>query len=119
MCGEDDARPGRDLRDLVDEDSTALAEPVHDVAVVHDLVKRVDRPLLAVEDLVEHVDRTDDAGAEAAGLSQEDGVGHGVPLTIDATAHPCPVRGAVRRSERPELTRRTTVAPHGAPASRT
>ena len=61
------------LGEFLDELHAAAAEPVHHMTVVHDLVIDVDGLVGAdVQELVHHVDRHVDAGAEAAGIRKDD-----------------------------------------------
>jgi hypothetical protein len=69
---EDEQGAGRDLGRIVDEDGAALAQRLHHVAVVHDLVAHVDGRAEAVEGPLHDLDGTVDAGAEAAGAGEED-----------------------------------------------
>jgi hypothetical protein len=68
---DDDAALG-DLGDVVDERDPAGAEVVYDVEVVNDLVVDVNGCALDVQDLIDDVDGHVDAGAESAGVSEED-----------------------------------------------
>ncbi len=72
MGGEDRHRAGRDLVQLVDEHGAACAQVLHHVAVVHDLVPDVDRRAVFLQRPFDDLDRPLDAGAEAAGLGQND-----------------------------------------------
>ena len=63
---------GRHLVELLDEHRALLAQVVDDELVVHDLVAHVDRRAVALERALDDVDRAFDAGAEAAGVGEED-----------------------------------------------
>jgi hypothetical protein len=63
------------VRQLVHEHGALLAQPVHDVAVVHDFVAHVDRGAVHLERHLDDVDRAVDAGAEAAGSGEVERVG--------------------------------------------
>src|SRR5690606_10025160 len=58
--------------ELLDEDRTALLEVVDHVAVVHDLVAHVDRRAQRLDRTLDDLDRAVDAGAEAAGVGEQD-----------------------------------------------
>ena len=70
--GEDDGASRRDLVELLDEHRALLAQVVDDELVVHDLVAHVDRRAVALERLLDDGDRAIDAGAEAAGIGEQD-----------------------------------------------
>ena len=65
-------RAGRDLVQLVDEHRAARAQILDDVAVVHDFVTHIDRRAVFLQRPLDDLDRPLDAGAEAAGLGQDD-----------------------------------------------
>ena len=69
---EDGDAAGRDLVDLVDETRALGAQPLDDVAVVHDLVPDVDRRAVLFERALDDLDRAFDPGAETSRLSQHD-----------------------------------------------
>jgi hypothetical protein len=58
----------RDLVELLDEDG-ALAQALHDEAVVDDLVADIDRRAVLLERQLDDLDRPVDAGAEAARIA--------------------------------------------------
>ena len=58
----------RDLVDLVDEMRPFGAQPLDDVAVVHDLVADIDRRAIFFERALDDLDRAFDPGAETARL---------------------------------------------------
>ena len=70
--GEDGHRAGRDFVQLVDEHRAAGAQILDHVAVVHDLVTHIDRRAVFLQRPLDDFDRPLDAGAEAAGLGQDD-----------------------------------------------
>ncbi|GJM18004.1 MAG: hypothetical protein DHS20C14_02170 [Phycisphaeraceae bacterium] len=73
MGAEDDDLALGDVVDILDEDDAAALEPVHHVAVVHDLMEDMDGlARQEVEDLVHDIDRHADAGAEAPRVGQDD-----------------------------------------------
>ena len=71
---EDDDLALGNVVDVLDEDNAEVAEAADDMRVVHDLVVNVDRLALFadVEKLLHHVDRHEDAGAEATGIGEHD-----------------------------------------------
>src|SRR5690606_33849655 len=119
VSGEDDARALRHLLDRVDEDGAALPEAVHHVAVVHDLVERVDRRLLALEDLVQYVDRPHDARAEASRRREQQGMWHATTLrSIQCTEAVGELRPCYTVGLRPPPSTRTVVTPASAPTAK-
>ena len=72
MGGEDRHRAGRDLVQLIDEHGAAGAQVLHHVAVVDDLVADVDRRAVLLQRPLDDLDRPLHAGAETAGLGQDD-----------------------------------------------
>ena len=81
MRGEDDRGPCRHLVELVDEDRALGAQVAHDVGVVDDLVAHVDRRTELRERALDDLDRTVDAGTEAARLGEDD-IHHNTPITL-------------------------------------
>ena len=65
MGAEDHGAAVRDLGELVDEHGAAVAQALHDEAVVHDLVAHVDGRAEGVERALDDLDRAVDAGAES------------------------------------------------------
>src|SRR3546814_10256256 len=61
-----------DFVQLLDEDRAALLEVVDHVAVVHDFVAHVDRRAERLDRTLDDLDRAVDAGAEAAGIGEDD-----------------------------------------------
>ncbi len=74
--GEHHRAAGRDLRDAVDEHHAGTLERRHHGGVVHDLVVAVDGRREDPHHPGEGLDRHLDAGAEAAGLGQQDRLHH-------------------------------------------
>ena len=73
MGGEDHRRLGvRDFVELLDEHRALGLQALDHVAVVHDLVADVDRRAVALERLLDRIDRPHHAGAEAARGAQQD-----------------------------------------------
>jgi len=72
MRREQQHRPLRNLLDRVDEHDALAGEPFHDVLVVDDLVKHVDRLAVAAECGFQGFDRHVDPGAKAAGAGEKD-----------------------------------------------
>src|SRR5579875_405998 len=70
MGAEDRDIAGRHLVDLVDEDGSLGAQPLDDMAVVHDLVTDIDWRPVFFERALDDLDRSFDPGAEAPGLGQ-------------------------------------------------
>ncbi len=70
--GEDGHRARRDLVQLVDEHRATGAQVLHDVPVVHDFVTHIDRRAVFLQRPLDDLDRPLDAGAETAGLGQDD-----------------------------------------------
>jgi hypothetical protein len=68
---EDDVRALGDLLDLVDEDRALSLESRDDVNVVDDLLADVDGRAVVLEGLLDGDDRPVDAGAVAAGSSEQ------------------------------------------------
>ena len=69
---EDDRRAVRHGVELVHEHGSEAAQAIHDEPVVHDLVTHVDRRAEELDGAFHDVDRAVDAGAEAAGICEED-----------------------------------------------
>ena len=69
---EDQGRVFGSLVGLVDEDRSLLAQSVDDVSVVDDLVADVDGGPESFERPLDDLDGAIDAGAEAAGVGEED-----------------------------------------------
>ena len=72
MGREDRHRAGRDLVQLIDEHGAAGAQILHHVAVVDDFVTDVDRRAVLLQRPLDDFDRPLDAGAETAGLGEDD-----------------------------------------------
>src|SRR6266566_2542724 len=72
MRAEDDDAARRNLRQLVDEDRAQAFEPVDDELVVHDFVAHVNRRAELLQRQLDDRDRAVDAGAEAAGIGEND-----------------------------------------------
>jgi hypothetical protein len=75
---EDHRRAVRDGVQFLDEDRPQGAQPVHDEAVVHDLVAHVDRRAEQRDRALDDADGAIDAGAEAARIREQDL--HAAPL---------------------------------------
>ena len=76
MGGEDDGLLAMGLRDLVEflhEDRALGLQPLHDIAVVHDLMAHIDRGAIGLQRQHDDLDGTVDAGAKAARAAQPDG----------------------------------------------
>src|SRR5439155_21584457 len=84
--GEDDERAFRHVLLGVDEHGAPGLEVAHDMDVVDDLVPDVDRCAVLLEQLLDDVDRADDARAEAAGSRDEDSLAHASSLAARAKA---------------------------------
>ena len=69
---EDGDRAVGDLVQLLDEPGALGGEFLHDPLVVDDLVAHIDRRPVALERLLDDLDRALDAGAEAARLGEDD-----------------------------------------------
>src|SRR5262249_7142449 len=69
---EDDGAASGDLGELLDEHRALALQVVDDVLVVHDLVAHVDRGAVHRERLLDDADRALDAGAETAGVGEQD-----------------------------------------------
>ena len=69
---EDHGRAVRHLVELVHEHRTHAAQAVHHEAVVHDLVAHVDRRAEELDRALDDVDGAVHAGAEAAGIGEDD-----------------------------------------------
>src|SRR6185369_17717076 len=67
-----------DLVRLLHEDGALLAQLVHDVPVVDDLLAHVDRSVHDLERLLDDVDGANDPGAEAAQAGDQE------PVDLDA-----------------------------------
>ena len=93
----DEPRPVGDLVDFLDEDGALVAQLVHDVAVVDDLLAHVDGAVADLKGPVHHVDRAHDARAEAAQP------GHEELLDADGgrSSAPSPAEEAVEREGPP------------------
>ena len=72
---EDHGRAVRDLVEFLDEHGAEPAQPVDHEPVVHDLVAHVDRRAEQLERPLDDVDRAVDAGAEAAGIGEQNRMG--------------------------------------------
>ena len=70
MRAEDRHRARRHLVDFVDKVRALGAQPLDDVAVVHDLVADIDRRAVFFERALDDLDRPFDPGAKPAGLGQ-------------------------------------------------
>ena len=70
--GEDDGGLLGHLVERVDEDHTLLLKSFHHVAIVHDLVKHIQRRADERQRLVDGLHRHVYAGAEAAGVGEQD-----------------------------------------------
>ena len=79
--GEDGHRAGRDLVQFVDEHRAAGAQILDDMAVVHDFVTHIDRRAVFLQRALDDLDGPLHAGAEAAGLGQDD-ADHAVSLQV-------------------------------------
>jgi hypothetical protein len=72
--GREDHRPvRRTFVELLDEDGTQFAQPVHDILVVHDLVAHVDRGAPFLQRHLDDLDRTVHARAESARRGKVEG----------------------------------------------
>ena len=89
-------RAGRHLVELVDEDRALGAQVVDDELVVDDLVPHVDRRAELREGLLDDGDRAVDAGAEAAGIGQDDV--HQAPFAGTASTRRCRKLSRIRRA---------------------
>ena len=69
---ENHRRVVRHFVQLFDEHRAEAAQPLDDVAVVHDLVTHVDRRAEQLERALDDVDRAIDAGAETARIGEQD-----------------------------------------------
>src|SRR5690606_30575269 len=77
------------LVELLDEDRAALLEIVDHVAVVHDLVAHVDRRAEGLDGALDDLDGAIDAGAEAAGVGEDDiHGGHSTPAILSGSGRP-------------------------------
>ena len=81
MRAEDHRRAVGHLVEFLDEDRAALLEVVDDVAVVHDFVAHVDRRAQRFERALDDLDRAVDAGAETAGIGEDDVHGRDYPAS--------------------------------------
>jgi len=72
MRGKDDRGAIGYLVELIDEYRTELAQPFDHVDVVHHLVAHVDRRTEQVDGAFHDVDGAIDAGAEPAGVGEQD-----------------------------------------------
>jgi hypothetical protein len=72
MGAEDGNAAGRDLVELVDEMRALGAQPLDDVAVVHDLVAHIDRRTVFLDRPLDDLDRPLHPGAKAPGLREND-----------------------------------------------
>ena len=81
--GEDRHRAGRDLVQFVDEHRAAGAQILHHVPVVHDFVTDIDRRAEFLQRPLDDFDRPLHAGAETAGLGQDD-ADHGQFSPVDS-----------------------------------
>ena len=71
--GEDHRRLGvGDFGEFLDEDRALGLQALDHVAVVHDLVADIDRRAIALERLLDRIDRPHHAGAEAARRAEQD-----------------------------------------------
>ena len=77
--------PGRHFGQFLDEHRPLGAQVVTDELVVHDFVPHVDRRAEFFQGALDDGDGALDAGAEAAGVGEEDL--HGVPLSGQTTHH--------------------------------
>jgi hypothetical protein len=68
---EDQQRARRHVCRIFDEDGSLVAQFIHHVAVVDDLVAHVHRCTEALERNLDHFDRAVYAGAEAAGVREQ------------------------------------------------
>ena len=103
--GEHHRLPLRHLGLLLDEDGPALAQLLHHVLVVHDLLAHVDRRAVELEGALHGLDGPVDAGAVAAGGRQQKLVGCVEGITSEcrqqlASWSRRPRRGCARRSAR-------------------
>ncbi len=103
---EDDDRVRRHLVDIVHEVDALIPEAIHDVLVVHDLVKDVDRLVRTdIQELIDDVDGHVDAGAEAARIGEDQF--HGVSSSSRPSAffrqgrvhHVIPERASIANAE--------------------
>jgi hypothetical protein len=99
---------------VLDEDRALLTKPVHDVAVVHDLVDHVDRAAVDLERTLDDLDRPDHAGAKPLGCASSASMGSSAAATGPPLWSPRPPAPARRR---PPVCRVSAAAP--ATASRT
>src|SRR5881392_3882853 len=65
-----------DLALVLDEDGAELLEPPHHVLVVDDLMADVDRRAVLLEQALDDLDRTVDAGAERPRRREENAAAH-------------------------------------------
>ena len=72
MRAEDHRGVGRHLVEFLDEHGPEAAQPVDHELVVHDLVAHVDRRAEELDGALDDVDGTVHAGAEAAGIGEQD-----------------------------------------------
>src|SRR5207249_4609999 len=70
MRAEDRHRARRHLVDLVDVLRALRAQPLYDVAVVHDLVTHVDRRTIFLKRPLDDLDRPFDPGTKPSGLGK-------------------------------------------------
>src|SRR4029077_19527212 len=79
-----------DLRLVLDEDRAQALEPAHDVLVVDDLMADVDGCAVLLEQALDDLDRTVDAGAEGPGCCQQDAAAHATAFSraLSATIAP-------------------------------
>src|ERR1019366_3056120 len=66
------ARAGGHFFELFDKDRAHFAQLVHDVFVMDDFFADIDWRAVQVESDLDHINGSDDAGAEAAGLQEVD-----------------------------------------------
>ncbi len=72
MGAEDGARTFGHLFEFLHEDRAGLAEFVHHVLVVNDLLADVDRRSVQIQGDLDYIDSPDDAGAETSRFKQKD-----------------------------------------------
>jgi hypothetical protein len=84
---EHEARALGHLVGLVHEDRAAVAQRLHDVLVVHDLLAHVHRGAVGLEGLLDRHDGTVDAGAVAARRGEQHALGRGGGVERGGRSH--------------------------------
>ena len=93
MRREQQPRIERHFLQAFDEHGPLIAETLHDMAIMHDLVVDVDRRAVELDRAVERVDRHIDAGTKTARAGQQDFHAISSLISIPVSFHHSPEGG--------------------------